>query len=237
MGFMSSRKARRVERKAEAKIRKAEEKALKTRVRIEARVNSHEERKRHKKALREEHKFHQKAQKAERKTVKTAGKAQEKAHAAEAKAVAAQAKVAEKAAIFGPARIRRYLTVAKLVAPIAGPLVYRGAVAAREQVTAVQARRAGVPASLLTQYGGPSAALRARIAAAQSSAAKVETRETTAEGKDFVQAMRGRLDNLVVATDAADSMPPAQRRAAQRAIGNELTAIDNDLLARLNVHP
>ncbi|MEZ5212263.1 DUF6474 family protein [Gordonia sp. (in: high G+C Gram-positive bacteria)] len=237
MGFLSSRKARRVERKAEAKIRKAEEKALKTRVRLEAKVHSHEETKRHRKALREEHKFHKKAQKAERKTAKTTSKATQKAHAAEAKTVEAQAKAAEKAALFGPARVKRYLTVAKMLAPIAGPILYRGAIAAREQVTAVQARRAGVPAGLLTQYGGPNAALRARIAAAQNSADQVAERESTAEGKDFVTAMRGRLDNLVVATDAADTMPPAQRRAAQRAISNELTAIDNDLLARLNVHP
>ncbi|WP_269430989.1 DUF6474 family protein [Gordonia sihwensis] len=32
-------------------------------------------------------------------------------------------------------------------------------------------------------------------------------------------------------------MPAQQRKNAQRAIDNELTAIDNDLLARLNVHP
>lgn len=248
MGLSSSRKAKRLERKAEAKIRKAEEKALKTRVRLEAKVSAHEEQKRHKKALRDEHKYAKKAHKAERKmaktaskaeqkTAKTAGKAQRKAAAAEAKTVTAQAKAAQTAGLLQPAKIRRYLAVAKLVAPIAGPLIYRGAVAARSEITALQARRAGVPAGLLTQYGGPSATLRARIAAAQSSADKVAGLEDTAEGKAFVQTMRARLDNLVVAADAADTMPPTQRRAAQRAIGNELTAIDNDLLARLNVHP
>ncbi|MFT3660555.1 MAG: DUF6474 family protein [Gordonia sp. (in: high G+C Gram-positive bacteria)] len=248
MGLSSSRKAKRVERKAEAKIRKAEEKALKTRVRLEAQVNAHEEQRRHKKALREEHKYAKKAHRAERKTAKTANKAeqktvkatakaQERAAAAEAKATAAKAQAAQNAGLLQPAKIRRYLTVAKMVAPIAGPLIYRGAVAARAEITALQARRAGVPAELLTQYGGPSAALRARIAGAQNSADKVAELDGTPEGKAFVETMRTRLANLVVASDAADAMPPTQRRAAQRAIGNELAAIDNDLLARLNVHP
>lgn len=237
MGFLSSRKARRITRKAEAKIRKAEQKAFKTRVRLEAKVSSHEERKRHKKTLRDEHKYLKKTHKTERKTAKTAAKTQKKAAAAEVKTIEAQAKAAATAGKFGPASVRRYLTVAKLVAPILGPILYRGAVAARSEVTALQARRAGVPAAVLNQYGGPSATLRARIAAAQSSAQKLTEQEQTTEGKEFVDAMAARLNNLMVATDAADSMPPAQRRAAQRAIGNELTAIDNDLLARLNVHP
>lgn len=244
MGLMSSRQVRRAERKAEAKIRKAEQKALKTRVKLEARVGALEENKRHKKALREEHKYLKKAHKAERKTAKSAAKAEkqsakvhEKAAAAEVKAVAAQAKAAEKQSAFGPAKVRRYLTVGKLIAPIAGPILYRGAIAARAEITAMQARRAGVPAELLTQHGGPSAPLRARIDAARSTAQNVAAQESTDEGRAFVEAMGKRLNNLVVAVDAADTMPPSQRRAAQRAIGNELTAIDNDLLARLNVHP
>lgn len=237
MGFLSSRTARRLERKAEAKIRKAEKKAFKTRVRLEAKVSSHEERKRRKKELSDEHKYLKKAHKAERKTAKATGKSQKKAAAAEVKTIEAQAKAAENKGTFAPAKVRRYLTVARLVAPIVVPIAYRGAVAARSQVTAVQARRAGVPAAMLTQFGGPSAALRARIASAQTSAHKVSEQEQSAEGKEFVDAMQARLGNLMVATDAADAMPPAQRRAAQRTIGNELIAIDNDLLARLNVHP
>src|SRR5690606_6320657 len=131
--------------------------------------------------------------------------------AAEAKAIEAQAKATQTAGLLQPAKIRRYLSVAKMVAPIAGPLIYRGAIAARGEITALQARRAGVPAGLLTQYGGPSAALRARIAAAQTTADKVAALETTSEGTAFVSTMRNRLANLVVAVDAADTMPPTQR--------------------------
>ncbi|MCK0439093.1 DUF6474 family protein [Gordonia alkaliphila] len=237
MGLLSSRRASRVQRKAEAKIRKAEEKAVKTRVQLEAKVGAQEEARRHKKALKTEHKYQAKAHKAERKTTKSAGKAQQKVAAAEAKTVAAQAKVAEKQSLLNPAKVRRYLTVGRILAPIAGPILYRGAVAARSEITALQARRAGVPAATLTQFGGPSAALRARISTAQETAQKVGEADSTPESAAFVNTMLGRLNNLVVAADAADTMPPAQRRAAQRAISNELTAIDNDLLARLNVHP
>lgn len=237
MGLSESRKARRVERKAEAKIRKAEAKAIKTRVKLEAKVGAHEETERHRKALRAEHKYHRKAQKAERKTAKVTSKAQQKASAAETKSVVEQAKATAPQGLLTPTKVKRYLAVAKLAAPVAGPLLYRAAIAARSEVTNLQARRAGVPAGLLSQYGGPSAPLRARIAAASESAVKVEGRESSAEGVAFVGTMRDRLDNLVVALDATDTMPPAQRRAAQRAVANELNAIDNDLLARLNVHP
>ncbi|GEE00478.1 hypothetical protein nbrc107696_09240 [Gordonia spumicola] len=227
----------RTERKAEKKIRKGEEKAIKYRAKAQAKAATAAERKLHKKDLRTEQKFHKKAQKSERKTAKVTAKAQSKVAAAEAKTIAEQAKADAAAAFFTPAKMKRFLTVGRMAAPIVVPIAYRGAVAARAQLTAYQAQRAGVPAAVLTQFGGPSAALRARIATSRDSAGKVAAAESTAEGRDFVAAMTGRLDNLQVAADAADVMPPAQRKSAQRAIDNELTAIDNDLLARLNVHP
>ncbi|QRY62440.1 hypothetical protein JVX90_19060 [Gordonia sp. PDNC005] len=237
MGLLSSVREERTERKAEKKIRKGEEKAIKYRAKAEAKASTAAERKLRKKDLRTEQKFHKRAQKQERKTIKADAKAQQKVAAAEAKTVAEQSKAAAEAAFFTTTKMKRYLAVGRLAAPIVVPIAYRAAVAARAQLTELQAQRAGVPASVLTQFGGPSAALRARIATSRESAQKVAAAETTAEGRAFVDAMTGRLDNLLVAADAADTMPPAQRKSAQRAIDNELTAIDNDLLARLNVHP
>ncbi|MFM9377224.1 DUF6474 family protein [Gordonia sp. VNK21] len=248
MGLLSSRRTtsverkasatvRRAERKAAKKVRKAERKLVKERARAEAKFSAREENRARKKALRTERKHNKKSHRDERKTAKVAGKAQEKAAAAETKKLAAEAKNVEKTGALAPAKIRRYLTAARLVAPIAGPLAYRAGTAAREQLVEFQARRAGVSATALSAYGGPSAALRARIDAARSSAQQVSQVETTDEGRAFVGAMSERLDNLKVAVDAADTMPPSQRRAAQRAIENELAAIDSDLLARLNVHP
>ncbi|MDR2281479.1 MAG: DUF6474 family protein [Gordonia sp. (in: high G+C Gram-positive bacteria)] len=237
MGLLSSVREERTERKAEKKIRKGEEKAIKYRAKAQAKASTAAERKLRKKDLRTEEKFHKRAQKQERKTIKADAKAQQKVAAAEAKAVAEQSKAEAEAAFFTTSKMKRYLAVGRLAAPIVVPIAYRAAVAARAQLTEFQAQRAGVPAAVLTQFGGPSAALRARIATSRESAHKVAATEATDEGRAFVEAMTGRLDNLLVAADAADTMPPAQRKSAQRAIDNELTAIDNDLLARLNVHP
>lgn len=237
MGLLSSMSSKRAQRKADAKVRKAEEKAIRKRAEVQAEAESRASRKAQKRRLKDEHKFHKRAQKQDRKTVKATGKAQQKAAAAEAKAIAEQAKADAAAAFFTPAKMKRYLAVARMAAPIVVPIAYRAAVGARSQVTAVQARRAGVSPALLTQYGGPSASLRARIAACRATADEVAALEQSAEGKAFVSAMSSRLDNLQVAADAADTMPAQQRKNAQRAIDNELTAIDNDLLARLNVHP
>ncbi|WP_066170892.1 DUF6474 family protein [Gordonia hydrophobica] len=237
MGLFSSMGSKRTQRKADAKIRKAEEKMIRTRAKVQAEAESHESRKQAKRQLKDEHKYAKRAHKQDRKTIKTSGKVQQKTAAAEAKAIAEQAKADAAAAFFTPAKMKRYLAVGRMVAPIVVPIAYRAAVSARSQVTAVQAHRAGVAPALLTQYGGPSATLRARIAACQETAGQVAELETTPEGQEFVAAMNARLNNLKVAADAADTMPPQQRKNAQRAIDNELTAIDNDLLARLNVNP
>ncbi|EGD54157.1 DUF6474 family protein [Gordonia neofelifaecis] len=237
MGLFSSMGSKRTQRKADAKIRKAEEKAIRTRAKVQAEAESREGRKAAKRQLKDEHKFHKRTQKQERKTAKSQGKVQQKTAAAEAKTIAAQVKADAAAAHFTPAKMKRYLAVAKMVSPVVVPIAYRAAIGARSQVTVVQARRAGVSPSLLTQYGGPSATLRARIAASRTTAGEVGGLEKSDEGQAFVAAMTTRLDNLQVAADAADTMPPQQRKNAQRAIDNELTAIDNDLLARLNVHP
>ncbi|ALG83336.1 DUF6474 family protein [Gordonia phthalatica] len=237
MGLFSSMGAKRAQRKADAKIRKAEEKVIRTRAKVQAEAESRETRKAAKRLLKDEHKYSKLAHKQDRKTIKATGKAQEKVAAAEAKTIAEQAKADAEKAFFTPTKMKRYMTVARMVAPVVVPIAYRAAINARSQVTAVQAHRAGVPASLLTQYGGPSATLRARIAACQDTAAQVGEIEKSAEGQQFVATMNSRLDNLKIAADAADTMPPQQRKNAQRAIDNELTAIDNDLLARLNVNP
>lgn len=237
MGLLSSKGSTRATRKADKKVRKAQAKAIATRAKVQAEAESSASRAIKKKQLKDEHKFHKRSQKQDRKTVKTSGKTQQKVAKAEAKTIAEQAKADAAAAMFTPAKIKRYLTVARMVSPVVAPLAYRAAIGARSQVTAIQARRAGVAPSLLTQYGGPSAPLRARIATSRTTAGEVAALDRSAESQSFIAAMTNRLDNLQVAADAADTMPPSQRRNAQRAIDNELTAIDNDLLARLHVNP
>src|SRR5690606_17415900 len=102
----------------------------------------------------------QKKLRAERKTAKQVAKAQEKVAKAETKKVAAEAKAVADARPLSPASVKRYLTVARLVAPIAAPIVYRAAVGARAQISALQAGRAGVSPEVLRQFSGHGAPLK-----------------------------------------------------------------------------
>lgn len=228
MGLFSSDGKTRAQRRAEAK-------ALKAKAKLEAKLEAKSHRKSQRSKRRAENKLRAKEIKLAGKSAKVAARAQEKASKAEAKTVLAKAKVDADAKKMSPASVRRYLTVARLVAPIVVPIAYRAAVAARGQVTEMQARRAGVSADVLRQFSGPGASLSARISGARTALDKVAAKDSGAESQAFVSAMATRLDNLAIAVNAAETMPPAQRRTAHQSIDGELTAIDADVLARLGV--
>ena len=228
MGLFSSDGKTRAQRRADAK-------ALKRKARLEAKAQHSEQRKAQKKHLKDEHKFRKKDLKAERKNVKHAAKAQTKAAKAESKTIAAKQKAAEKSRKVTPANIKRYLTVARLVSSVVAPLAYRGAIAAREQLNQFKATRAGVAPELLARYSGHGAPLAARIESARAALKQVPGKDASADTGAFVDAINTRLDNLAIAVDAAETMPPAQRRSAHASIDSELGAIDADILARLGV--
>lgn len=222
--------------------RRAEAKALKTKAKLEAKIASKDRRKAAKARDKAERKLAKKEAKVERKNTKHQAKSQvkvakagAKAAAAEAKAAAAKAKADADAKALSPASVKRYLAVAKLVAPIAVPIVYRAAVAGRGQLSTLQASRAGVSPEVLRKYSGHGAPLQARVATARTKLEKVSAQDTASDTRQFVSAMTARLDNLGVAVDTAETMPPAQRRNAHKAIEDELAAIDADTLARLGV--
>ncbi|MGW6033468.1 DUF6474 family protein [Gordonia terrae] len=226
MGLFSSDGTTRAQRKAEAK-------ALKAKAKLEAKFDAKSRRKEHKARRKNEHKYFQKEMKAERKTAKQLAKSQTKVSKAEAKKFAVEAQAAADAKALSPASVKRYLTVARLVAPIAVPVVYRAAVAGREQLSTLQASRAGVSPEVLRQFSGHGAALSARIATTRTALEKVVG--TSADAKDFVAAMTKRLDNLDIAVQTAETMSAGQRRTAHKAIADELEAVDADILARLGV--
>ncbi|MGV9709773.1 DUF6474 family protein [Gordonia sp. NPDC003424] len=228
MGLFSSKGMTRAQRKAEAK-------ALKAKAKMEAKLDRKGRRKSDKDRRRDERKLHKQDAKEHRKTAKADAKAQEKVAKAEAKTVAAKAKAAADAKTLSPANVRRYLTVARLVSPIVVPIAYRAAVGARGQLAALQANRAGVSPDVLRQFSGHGAALSARVTTVRSALEKITTRDPSDEAKQFVKAMNTRLDNLAIAVDAAETMPPSQRRVAHQSIDAELAAIDADVLARLGV--
>ena len=100
-----------------------------------------------------------------------------------------QLKAAREGKLFSPTRIRRLLTVSRLLAPIVVPLVYRGAIAARGFIDERRADRLGVPLSQIGQFPGTGAQLSARIAGAEQSLRKVaEKNPKDAETKQFVAA-------------------------------------------------
>lgn len=208
MGLFKKRK-RRATRKAEAK-------ALKHKAKLEAKLGA----------------------KNARKQLRSETKAQKKVDKARIATLKAQEKAAVKAAEKGltVAQLRRYLGVARLLAPVIVPIAYRGATALRGQLDAQRAQRMGIGVDQLGEYTGHGAKLSARIAGAEKSVAEIVTRRPDdAETQQFASAIRARLGDLDTAVHAAEQMPPARRKQAHHAISSELDGVEADILARLGV--
>lgn len=208
MGLFKKRK-RRATRKAEAK-------ALKHKAKLEAKLGAKNDRKKH----------------------RSYAKAQKKVDKAQISALKAQEKAAAKAAEKGltVAQLRRYMGVARLLAPVVVPLAYRGATALRSQLDAQRAQRMGIAVDQLGEYTGHGAKLSARIAGAEKSVAEIVSRHPgDAETQQFATAIRARLTDLETAVHASEQMPPARRKQAHHAISSELDGVEADILARLGV--
>lgn len=229
-------------RKERRAAKKAEKEAAKRRAKYEAKYEAKErraeQRAEKREAARTVRRGERKSARAHRRELRSKeriAKHESRAAVAEAKVRTAEIEAAKVAKKLTPQNARRAMSIAKVVAPVLGPVVYRGSVVAREKIGDLQAARAGVPPETLRQFTGKGAPLAARIATTRRSLHSLTLTDTGAEAAAFAQAMSVRLDNLSVAVDAAESMNPEGRRNAYRAIGNELTAIDADILARLGV--
>lgn len=205
--------------------RRAEARAIKAKAKLEAKLAAKNEARR----IKSQHKSETKALKAQL-------KAQRDSDRAALKVAETQLKAAQEGKLFSPSRIRRLLTVTRLLAPVVVPLFYRGAVAARGYLDERKADRLGVPLSQLGQFSGHGAELSARIAGAEQSLRLVaEKKPKDAETKQFVAAITERLRDLSAAVTAAENMPTSRRRAAHDAISKQLDGIDADLMARLGL--
>jgi len=205
--------------------RRAEARAIKAKAKLEAKLAAKNEARR----IKTQHK-------AETRALKAQLKAQRDSDRAALRVAETQLKAAREGKLFSPTRIRRVLTVTRLLAPIAVPLFYRAAIAARGFLDERRADRLGVPLSQLGQFSGHGAALSARIAGAEQSLRLVaEKKPKDAETKQFVAAITERLRDLSAAVAAAENMPTSRRRAAHAAIAQQLDGIDADLMARLGV--
>lgn len=218
MGLFSKRKSR--------ATRRAEARAIKRRARLDARYAARNEKRRIKSAERSADKALRAQLKAQRDSDKAALKVAE-----------TNLKAAREGKLMSPTRIRRMLTVTRLLAPVIVPIAYRVAVGARGWLDERRADRLGVALGEVGRFSAHGARLSGRIAAAEQSLQSVaEKNPKDAETKQFVAAMTDRIKDLSAAVGAADLMPSDRRRAAHAAIAAELDGIDADVLARLGVH-
>jgi hypothetical protein len=217
MGLFGKRKSR--------ATRRAEARAIKARAKLEAKL-----------AAKNEARRFTSAQRAQGKALRAQIKAQRDTDRAAVKVAEAELKAAREGKIFAPTRIRRVLTVSRLLAPILTPLIYRVAISARALIDQRRADQLGIPLAQIGQFSGHGAQLSARIAGAEKSLRIVQDKKPKdAETKQFVSAIAERLTDLSAAVTAAENMPAARRRSAHAAISSQLDGIEADLMARLGL--
>jgi hypothetical protein len=217
MGLFKRRKSR--------ATRRAEARAIKAKAKLEARLAAKNEARRIKSDA-----------KRQAKATKLSLKAQRESDKAAIKVAEAQLKAVREGKLLSPTRLRRALTISRMLAPVVVPLAYRGAIAARGFVDERRADRLGVPLAQIGQFSGAGGALSARIAGAEQTLAQVAAKKPKdAETKQFVAAVTDRLRDLAAAVTAAENMPTPRRRAAHAAITDQLDGVDADLSARLGV--
>jgi hypothetical protein len=205
--------------------RRAEARAIKARAKLEARLAAKNEARRIRGDRRAADKAIKAQVKSQRDTDRTALKVAE-----------AELKAAREGKLLSPTRIRRVLTVSRLLAPILTPVIYRLAMAARAIIDQRRADQLGIPLAQIGQFSGHGAQLSARIAGAEKSLRMVQDkRPKDAETKQFVSAIAERLSDLSAAVTAAENMPAARRRAAHAAISSQLDGIEADVMARLGL--
>jgi Family of unknown function (DUF6474) len=217
MGLFRKRKSR--------ATRRAEARAIKARAKLEAKLAAKNDARRLKADRR-----------AAEKALRAQIKSQRDSDRAALKVAEAELKTAREGKLLSPTRIRRVLTVSRLLAPILTPLIYRAAMAARAVIDQRRADQLGVPLAQIGQFSGQGAQLSARIAGSEKSLRVVqEKKPKDAETKQFVGAITERLSDLSAAVTAAENMPAARRRAAHAAISSQLDGIEADLMARLGL--
>jgi hypothetical protein len=217
MGLFRKRKSR--------ATRRAEARAIKARAKLEARLTAKNEARRIKGA-----------QRAADKALKAQFKAQQDSDRSALKVAEAELKAVREGRLLSPTRIRRVLTVSRLLAPILTPVLYRAAMATRALIDRRRADQLGIPLAQIGQFSGIGARLSARIAGSEQSLRTVqEKKPKDAETRQFVSAITERLSDLSAAVTAAEHMPAARRRAAHSAISSQLDGIEADLMARLGL--
>lgn len=132
-------------------------------------------------------------------------------------------------------KVKRYLQVARLIAPVLIPIAIRTSTEVRGRVNASRAAKLGVPITEVGNFTGKGGALSARIVAARAGAGELATKRSDAETKAFETATIERLNDLAAAVGSAEHMPPSRRKRALAAVAHELDGVEADLLARYGI--
>lgn len=181
--------------------------------------------------------------KAEKKNAKAAKRTEKKHDKATKKAEKKHDKAVKKGE-FGritPSRAKKAVAVAKVVGPAMAPFALKAASSAREGYEQLRARRLGVSADDLGRFSGKGAALHARIAGDAEALRDLHARSADRDDEEglaieqFAGRAQARLVELTSAVRAAERMPAGRRRAAHRAVTDELGRIEDDLLHRFGV--
>ncbi|KAA0110496.1 DUF6474 family protein [Mycolicibacterium sp. P9-22] len=225
MALFTQRKSRSARRAEARAIRRATKRALTKGAKLEAKLAARNDARR----IKADHK-------AQTQAVKAQLKAQRDSDRAALKVAETQLKAVREGKLLSPMKIRRTLTVSRLLAPVLVPLAYRAAIAIRGLLDQRRADQLGVPLAQVGQFSGHGAVLSARISGAEQATRRVaEKNPKDAETKQFVAAVTDRLTDLATAVAAAENMPAARRKSAHAAIGEQLDGIDGDVMARLGL--
>lgn len=212
---------RRTERTSRRAVRRTHTRTLKARAQAERKFQETAA----KKAAKVQAKADKAAAKADKAAAKTAGKRTRKKAGTEATSTRGSA----------AATARSYLLVARVVAPVLAPFAYRAAASLRGRLDATRARRIGVAVEQLGEFSGHGAALSARIAGLEPALAEMTRTQVNADSAAFRESTVARLAELSTAVHASERMPTPRRKAAHRAIGDDLDRIDAEVLHRLGV--
>ncbi len=137
-----------------------------------------------------------------------------------------------------PAKAKRVLQVATVIAPLLVPYAVAAAGAARQRWDVARAFQLGVTPEQLAGFSGPGGGLQARISGLAIALAELRAGGETpasAEAVRFAEQTGSRLAELAAAVRAAEQMPGRRRRVVHRAVSTELDGIDRRLLERLGV--
>jgi hypothetical protein len=143
---------------------------------------------------------------------------------------------AQEGRLLSTKKVKRALSVARLLAPVAVPLAYRAATAARSLYDNYQSAKTNRLASPQPSRAGRLAALSERIELTRSDVAALAAQAPSDTAlAQFQSHAEGRLKELAEAVTTARRLSAPRRVSAQRNIVRELDELDTKLLELRNV--